>query len=164
MKNLLFTLSLFFAVAASAQYQVPPYKQNKAVPGFELEQAGNKKFNTTSLKKGVPVMIMFFSPGCDHCIHQFEDMVKRMKDLKNYQIVMATYQPIEELEEFNAKYKISKYPNIITGRDANYFLPAESSLLTSHSASSTAWPWPPADAASRRYLPLMTRVGVLSIW
>lgn len=123
MKNLLFTLSLFFAVAASAQYQVPPYKQNKAVPGFELEQAGNKKFNTTSLKKGVPVMIMFFSPGCDHCIHQFEDMVKRMKDLKNYQIIMATYQPIEELEEFNKKYKISKYPNIITGRDANYFLP-----------------------------------------
>ena len=66
---------------------------------------------------------MFFSPGCDHCIHQFEDMQKRMKDLKPYNIVMATYQPVEELDAFNRKYQIAKYPNIVTGRDANYFLP-----------------------------------------
>jgi thioredoxin-related protein len=87
------------------------------------QKVGNKKFNSASLKKNVPAIIMFFSPGCDHCIHQFEDMVKRMKDLKSYHIIMATYQPVEELAEFNKKYQIAKYPNIVTGRDANYFLP-----------------------------------------
>jgi thioredoxin-related protein len=88
-----------------------------------METVNNGVFSTAKLKKNTPVLIMFFSPGCDHCIHQFEDMRKRMNELKKYQIVMATYQPIEELAEFNKKYQISKYPNIITGRDHNYALP-----------------------------------------
>lgn len=124
MKNLVIAL---FALASfnfvSAQTEVPPYKQNKNVPVFELEQAGGAKWSSSKLKKTQPVAIMFFSPGCDHCIHQYEDMVKRMKDLKHVQIVMATYQPVEELAEFNKKYLVSKYTNIVTGRDANYFLP-----------------------------------------
>jgi thioredoxin-related protein len=124
MKNiLLLSLCLATVIGASSQYAVPPYKQNKTLPAFELQQANNTIFSSTKLKKTVPTVIMFFSPGCDHCIDQFESMIKRMNDLKNYQIVMATYQPLEELAEFNARYKISKYPNIVTGRDANYFLP-----------------------------------------
>lgn len=106
-----------------AQEDLPPYKKNKNIPAFQLQQANNATFSTSKLKKGVPTVIMFFSPGCDHCIHQFEDMVKNMSMLKSYQIVMATYQPIEELADFDRKYKISKYPNIFTGRDMNYFLP-----------------------------------------
>lgn len=124
MKNfLLFTLCLFVTVTAFSQSTQPPYKANKSLPAFELEQVNNTKFKTSNLKKNVPTIIMFFSPGCDHCIHQFEDMQKRMKDLKAYHIVMATYQPLEELAEFNKKYQVAKYPNIVTGRDANYFLP-----------------------------------------
>lgn len=124
MRNfLLFTLCLMGSVAAFSQSEQPPYKANKRLPVFELEQVNNTKFNTNKLKKNVPTIIMFFSPGCDHCIHQVEDMQKRMKDLKTYHIVMATYQPLEELAEFNKKYQIAKYPNIVTGRDADYFLP-----------------------------------------
>jgi thioredoxin-related protein len=108
---------------AFGQADVPPYKQNKKLPVFEMETVGSGVYSTTKLKKNTPTLIMFFSPGCDHCIHQFEAMKKRMTELKKYQIVMATYQPIDELAEFNKKYEIQKYPNIITGRDANYFLP-----------------------------------------
>ena len=106
-----------------AQEEIPPYKQNKNIPLFTLEQANKASFSSSKLKKTQPTIIMFFSPGCDHCIHQYEDMVKGMKSLKNVQIVMATYQPIEELTEFNKKYLVAKHPNIITGRDVNYFLP-----------------------------------------
>ncbi|MBL7698404.1 MAG: redoxin domain-containing protein [Chitinophagaceae bacterium] len=113
---------VIFSVAFS-QSPVPPYKQNKKLPVFEIETVGKGAYSTAKLKKNTPTLIMFFSPGCDHCIHQFEAMQKRMNDFKNYQIVMATYQPIEELAEFNKKYQIQKYPNIVTGRDANYFLP-----------------------------------------
>jgi len=106
-----------------AQEEIPPYKQNKNIPLFTLEQANKGTYSSAKLKKTQPTIIMFFSPGCDHCIHQFEDMVKGMKSLKSVQIVMATYQPVEELAEFNKKYQVVKYPNIVTGRDVNYFLP-----------------------------------------
>ncbi len=108
---------------ASAQSGNPPYKQNRKLPVFDIETVSNGVYSTAKLKKNTPSIIMFFSPGCDHCIHQFEAMQKRMTEFKNFQIVMATYQPIEELAAFNKKYQIQKYPNIITGRDANYFLP-----------------------------------------
>ena len=50
-------------------------------------------------------------------------MKKRMNEFKKYQLIMPTFQPIEELAEFNKKYELQKHPNIITGRDENYFFP-----------------------------------------
>jgi thioredoxin-related protein len=117
---LLTSLTLQFAFA---QAENPPFKENRNIPSFKIETVNKGIFASSKLKKGSPVVIMFFSPGCDHCIDQFEDMRKRINDLKNVQIVMATWQPIEELAEFNRKYRISQYPNIITGRDTEYFFP-----------------------------------------
>ena len=124
MKNwFLLSLALTVCNVSFAQSDIAPYKLTKKVPDFEIETVANGTFKTAQLKKNTPVIIMFFSPGCDHCIHQFEAMQKRITDFKKYQIVMPTYQPIEELAEFNKKYKIQQYPNIITGRDINYFFP-----------------------------------------
>ena len=124
MKNW-FLLSAVLSIGSIsfAQTDVAPYKQSKKLPDFEIETVGKGTFKTAQLKKNTPVIIMFFSPGCDHCIHQFESMKKRIKDFKNYQIVMPTYQPIEELAGFDKKYQLQNYPNIITGRDVNYFFP-----------------------------------------
>jgi len=124
MKNwFLLSAVLSIGCMSFAQTDVAPYKQSKKLPDFEIETVGKGTFKTAQLKKNTPVIIMFFSPGCDHCIHQFESMKKRIKDFKNYQIVMPTYQPIEELAEFDKKYQLQNYPNIITGRDVNYFFP-----------------------------------------
>jgi hypothetical protein len=51
-----------------------------------------------------------------------EDMLARMDDLKKIQIVLATYRPMEELVSFQNKYKLSRYPNIESGRDTKYFI------------------------------------------
>jgi thioredoxin-related protein len=124
MKHWILALIAVIALKTSiAQSENPPYKQNRNLPSFKLETVNKGMFTSSKLKKNVPVIIMFFSPGCDHCIHQFEDMRKRMADLKKYQIVMATWQPIEELAGFDRKYRVSEYPNIITGRDTEYFFP-----------------------------------------
>lgn len=112
------TINLAFSQSAN-----PPYKQNPSLPSFKIQTVNKGVFTSDKLKKNSPVIIMFFSPGCDHCIQQFEDMQKRMSELKNIQIVMATWQPIEELAEFNKKYRVSQYPNVITGRDTEYFFP-----------------------------------------
>ena len=124
MKNwFLLSMALVIGSISFAQTDNPPYKQTKKLPDFEIETVGKGTFKTAQLKKNSPVIIMFFSPGCDHCIHQFEAMKKRIGDFKHYQIVMPTYQPLEELAVFNKKYQLEKYPNIITGRDVNYFFP-----------------------------------------
>ena len=69
------------------------------------------------------MLLMYFSPDCDHCKKQVEEMLKRMDELKDVQIVMATYQPMDHLAFFEKKYQLSKYKNILSGRDTKYILP-----------------------------------------
>jgi thioredoxin-related protein len=41
---------------------------------------------------------------------------------KDIEIVMATYQPFEEMKAFNAHYRIFEHANIKLGRDEKFFL------------------------------------------
>lgn len=116
-------IGILVAVRASAQDNPPGYKLSPDFPQFELQRADNSVFRSEKIRKNIPTAIIFFSPTCEHCQHQIEWMLKRSKDLRKYQFVMATYQPLEELDAFNKKYHLSRYPNIITGRDSNYFFP-----------------------------------------
>jgi cytochrome oxidase Cu insertion factor (SCO1/SenC/PrrC family) len=121
--RLLILLAVFSFSHAFAQDDAPGFKQSTSFPAFELQQADNSVFTPSRLKKNVPTVVIFFSPGCDHCLHQMDWMMKRSADLKKYQFVMATYQPVEELAEFNKKYNLAKHPNFHTGRDSKYYLP-----------------------------------------
>ena len=66
---------------------------------------------------------MYFSPDCDHCRHQTEDLLRDINSFKKIQIVMATYQPFESMKEFYQKYKLSDYNSIHLGRDSKFILP-----------------------------------------
>ncbi|MBL0135659.1 MAG: redoxin domain-containing protein [Chitinophagaceae bacterium] len=116
-----FMTAIGFAQQAPAK-QEPPYKRFPTVPPFELLQADSTTFTKAGLKKQA-TMIMYFSPSCDHCIHQIEDMEKRWKEFSSYQLVLATYQPMEELVEFIGKYKMKEQHNIKLGRDTQFMLP-----------------------------------------
>lgn len=99
-----------------------PYKRFPTVPPISLLQADSSMLTKDQLKKG-PVLLMYFSPSCDHCQHQMTDMLKRKEDFKHIQLVLATYQPFEEMVEFIQTYELAKYPNIKVGRDEKFVLP-----------------------------------------
>ena len=100
----------------------PPYKRFPSVPPLQLLMKDSSLFTKDKVKKQ-PLIIMYFSPSCDHCQHQMEDLIKDMSKFNGTQIVLATYQPFEEIDEFYNKYQLSKYPNITIGRDSKYLLP-----------------------------------------
>ncbi|MGB8193522.1 MAG: hypothetical protein WCF67_16445 [Chitinophagaceae bacterium] len=125
MKTLLTTLFIFsvaFAQAQtdSAQSSPQPFPD---VPAFELLSLDSATFITKKDLKSQPLLLMYFSPDCDHCQHQVEDMIKNMTLFSNIQIILATHQPFENMKGFYEKYKLSQYPNIRIGRDTKFFLP-----------------------------------------
>lgn len=126
MKNRLFFFLLAFTTQLASAQSLPPdspaYKRFPTVPPFSILQVDSTTLSKDNLKRQ-PTLIMFFSPDCDHCKHQWTDMQKRMKDLKKYQIIMVTYQPFEEMVGFYKAQKIANYPNIKMGRDTKFFLP-----------------------------------------
>lgn len=124
MKKWLLTLApvLFVLVTVAQSDTAYPYKRYPTVPPISLLQADSSLLTKDQLKKA-PVLLMFFSPTCDHCQHQISDMIKRMSAFKNTQLVLATYQPFEEMVEFIKTYELDKYPNIKVGRDEKFVLP-----------------------------------------
>lgn len=124
MKQWLLVLApaLFALVTVAQSDTAYPYKRFPTVPPISLLQADSSLLTKAQLKKD-PVIIMFFSPSCDHCQHQIKDMLKRIEEFKRTQFVLATYQPFEEMVSFIKEYELPKYPNIKVGRDTKFTLP-----------------------------------------
>ncbi|HTE26555.1 TlpA family protein disulfide reductase [Flavitalea sp.] len=100
----------------------PPYKRFPTVPSFSLLAIDSTMITKDNLASNKPTILMYFNPGCEHCQHQMEDIIAHKEALKDLQIVMATYAPLNELAEFIAKYKVTEFPNIKAGRDTKYML------------------------------------------
>jgi thioredoxin-related protein len=106
-----------------AQYDTTVlYKRFPFIPPISLLKSDSTLITKESLKKNRPVMIMYFSPDCHHCQHQIEELIKRMDDFKKIQIVLATYQPMEQLLDFENRYMLKQYSNIQSGRDSKFFI------------------------------------------
>jgi thioredoxin-related protein len=101
-----------------------PYLRFPTLPPFHLLKLDSSTYLTKEdVKKNRRTIIMYFSPDCDHCKHQTESILADFKKFKDIEIIMATYQPFEELKEFNTHYRMSEHPNVKMGRDEKFFLP-----------------------------------------
>jgi peroxiredoxin len=117
--------SATFLIVLTTQAQkdtLYPFQRYPTLPPISLIQTDSSMLKKAQLKKE-PVLLMFFSPSCDHCQHQIKDMLKRMDEFKNTQFVLATYQPFEEMVAFYNEYELAKYPNVKVGRDTTFMLP-----------------------------------------
>lgn len=121
-KWIVVTLAICIAQWTIAQTDTPAYKRFPTLPPIQLLLTDSTTLTKGQLKKQ-PTIIMFFSPTCDHCQHQMDDMLSRSKELDHVQFVLATFQPFEEMVEFYNNYKLDKHPNIKVGRDIKYTLP-----------------------------------------
>ncbi len=100
-----------------------PYQKSPTVPPFRLLKADSANYVTKDdLKKNHPTLIMYFSPDCEHCKHQTENILADFSKFKDIEIVMATYQPFDEMKVFITHYNLTEYPNIKIGRDEKFFL------------------------------------------
>ena len=127
MKTFIVALVLIFSSVYYCQAQTDPteaaYIRFPTIPPFTLLDIDSTNFTRDNLAKNKATLIMFFSPDCPHCQHQTTDLLADMDKLKNVQIIMATYQPMEELKLFNEQYKLFNYNNIKIGRDTKFFFP-----------------------------------------
>lgn len=129
MKGVLITIwGLFSLLFVHAQISVnapePPYLKNPSIPPFRLLEVDSAHYVTKdNIEKNRKVLIIFFSPECEHCKHQVRDILADFAKFKEIVLVMATFQPFEEMKSFYTYFRIGDHPNILIGRDEKYFLP-----------------------------------------
>lgn len=102
----------------------PPYKRFPFFPPVTLLLPDSAtSFTKEDLPKKKSILLIVFSPTCEHCQHETEEMVKNIEKFKEVTIVMATSLPFDSMMNFRAKYGLSQYNNIIMGQDTQFFLP-----------------------------------------
>ena len=122
-----FILSVFLLLAqlsGFAQQHQPPYLEYKTVPSARLLSIDSVGWELKAkLDKNKALMIVVFSPECEHCKHETEALVKNINKFKNIQILMVTMLPVYKMKEFAKTYNLNKYKNITVGNDMGYALP-----------------------------------------
>lgn len=124
-KKIFYTLGiLFLAATAFGQTAQAPYLRFKNLPPAKFVTADSTAwFIKNNVEKKKKVLIIVFSPECDHCQHETEELVKNIDRFKDIHIVMATVMPIWQMSAFIKNYGLNKYKNITVVKDPAYFLP-----------------------------------------
>lgn len=102
---------------------IPKYKKFPTVPAFTLIAVPDStKFTDKDLKKNKPLVLIMFSPDCEHCQRETKNLLASYDLFKDVQIVMATPLDYSNIKRFYTEYKIADYPNITIGKDPVWFL------------------------------------------
>lgn len=91
------------------------------IPPFRIMQANGRLFKAEDLPVGKPIIIIYFSPECDHCDHLMKELFKRETDFRKASIAMITYLSVEKVAKFVKEYRLDKYPNIYVGTEGTSF-------------------------------------------
>ncbi len=124
---ILFPVFILFSITVFCQSEQkePPYKRFSIIPAFTLLLTDSiTLFTKDDLKKNLPTMLILFSPDCDHCKQETEEIIKHMDDFKKINIVMATLLPMEKIRSFYETYQLSRFENIVVGYDKFFILPS----------------------------------------
>ncbi|NOT50506.1 MAG: redoxin domain-containing protein [Chitinophagaceae bacterium] len=124
-KRPLLLVSLIISITTLSQTDSiqPPYKKFPNFPPVKLLLVDS---TTGTIKDDLPkkkaVMLMLFSPDCDHCQHETEEIVKNIEKFEKVTIVMITTRPYADMMAFRERYGLAQYKNIIMGQDPQFFL------------------------------------------
>ncbi|MBX2922633.1 MAG: redoxin domain-containing protein [Chitinophagaceae bacterium] len=101
----------------------PPVYAQYPLPQFSIVLPDSTTIYTKDqLPKGKKVILILFSPDCDHCKHETERIKKNIDLFKKSHIVMISTMPFEKIRGFSKEFSLDQYKNIVVGRDPKYFL------------------------------------------
>ena len=110
---------IFLLIILSASLNVSA--QSAKVPPFKIVQSNGEVFRAHDLPMGKPIVIIYFSPGCDHCDFLTKELLKRQAEFTNASIIMITWQPVEIVAAFVQQYQLAKHRNIYVGTEGTNF-------------------------------------------
>jgi len=110
--EIILTLTLTSCFSTNRKGDVPPFDL--------LLPDSTTVFNTSQIPRGKPVVLIYFSPDCEHCQQQTQDILNKIDSLNEVNFYFITNDPFDRLKIFNKYYKLYKYKNIMLGRDINF--------------------------------------------
>lgn len=86
-----------------------------------MMQTSGKIFKAQDLPKGKPILIVYFSPECDHCDKMLKEFFKQAANFQKTSVAFITYLPAEKVLKFEKDYNLAKHPNMYSGTEGSAF-------------------------------------------
>lgn len=112
--TLLMVSVLFFLPVKQAR------AQHNKIPPFRILLSNGSYYTATQLPIK-PLVLIYFSPDCEHCQKLMNELFPKLNQLKSASIVLATFKPVDEVADFERKYQTAKYSNMVVGTEGNTF-------------------------------------------
>ena len=93
------------------------------IPPFKITQPNGKFFRAENIPFEKPILIVYFSPDCDDCLHFLNNFFSNIRAFDKAYVVMISYLSLEDVARIHAKYKIGQHGNITIGVEGTpYFV------------------------------------------
>jgi hypothetical protein len=93
--------------------QNAPGADTASIPNFTIVLANGQHVKKTDLKPHTPLMIVYYSPTCEHCQHFGQDLAAHIDQFKGAQIVMVTFRPLNEVSDYARICHLEHSPALI---------------------------------------------------
>jgi len=117
--KLYFLKNLFFFLLLLVIFSESSFSQT--LPDFKMKMTNGKVFSKADISHKKPTIIIYFAPDCEHCQVLVKQLFQNMNTFKNTDIVMVTFESLNDIAGFEKQYQISKYPNIKVGVETPVF-------------------------------------------
>jgi thioredoxin-related protein len=120
MKRILLLLILIVTVSCIQAQKPDTTVKPKPIAPFRILTADSTWFTPANLKKGKPVIVIYFSTDCSHCQRMMYELKPKLNQFNNIQVVMITWSKdydIRGIREFRRDYDLKKHANFILGSE-----------------------------------------------
>lgn len=107
----IFLATLLYAASANSQ----------TIPDFKIKLTNGTTVSSTKVSAQKPLLIIYFAPDCEHCRKLMDQLFPQMDVFKNTEILMVTFESLNEVTWFENHYQTKKYPNVKVGMEVPVF-------------------------------------------
>jgi peroxiredoxin len=95
-------------------------EQIQSIPQFSFMNSLNQNvFSNDSIENEKACLIIYYHSECDHCQYEAEEISKYSEQFENYQVIMISFEPVENILIFREKYNLNQ-PFIKFLQDTKY--------------------------------------------
>ena len=107
-----FLAFMSYKVVSKINHKKQVAENIKKMPDFSYATLEKKVFTQKNLEEGKPTLFIYFNSECDFCNHEAEMVQQTLDKLKDIQVVFISYEPVEKIKQFAAKFKLLNHDNI----------------------------------------------------
>lgn len=116
MKSAVLSLCLSLVVLGGYS-QGAAKKSTPDLPEFKIMQTSGVYLQKKDLPANKPLVLVYFSPNCDHCIVLMDQLFPKINEFNKATLLFVTFVNPQELIPFEKKYNTMSHPNIFVGSE-----------------------------------------------